>query len=506
MMSKRIRFIVAIVACSLIGIFLLQGYWLYKSYQLSIQQFDKEVATALERLQDRHTLTDLESMGFNELDTGINRQGKLERMVRFFRATPGFSDMQTPRTQQIHIRDSNYRDSLTTTFVMSMADTGYFDLGFMADSLAPKRMITQRHEVKVNSMNAYRLDELVSFAGGLQVELDSLLRQTGIHSPFAFRLSNLTAGGDEYVKDSILFNNEGNKQLSARIGVLRPYKFELSIGNDVLYILRDMQWVLLASLVIVGITVWAFVYMIRTIFQQKRLSDMKNDFINNMTHEFKTPIATVSLAVEAMKNFDVMNKPEQATEYLDICQHELKRISVMVEKVLKMAAFGRSDMSLAFQKTDIDQLVNDVVANIRPQLEKQAAKLSIKSDRTPVEAMVDRDHISNVVYNLIDNSLKYSDKTPEINITYGVENNSIRLSVSDNGIGIAQVYRERIFENFFRVPTGNIHNVKGFGVGLAYVSAIVKKHHGEITVDSMLGKGSIFTIILPLKQQEHHNN
>ncbi|WP_079718156.1 sensor histidine kinase [Parapedobacter luteus] len=512
MMSKRIRFIVIIVSCSLAGILLFQGYWLYNSYQLSTQQFERDVREIMKRMERSHALADMGEMGFLD-SVGRSDTGRLARTVDFLLSGPHMQP-EMPDGERLTDRKFIAESKVVLAYLEDTVDTPHnisLDsvVAFRArvgdsiirDSQIRVRANTSKQLFTINTAHDYTADEFSALSGALAREVDSLLRAAGIGSPFAFKLSNFSGRGDTYISDSTRFGRQADVIHGAiRVGIRKPYRLTLATGNDVVYILRDMLWALLASLIIIGITSWAFLAMLRTIFQQKRLSAIKNDFINNMTHEFKTPIATVSLAVEAMKNFDVMNKPDQAKEYLDICDHELKRISAMVEKVLKMAAFERLDLNLSLQKTDIGKLVHDVVENMRPQWEKKAARLSVRMEsNSNVEALADRAHLANVVYNLIDNSLKYTAGIPEIEIAYGLTSNGlVQLAVSDNGIGIPSAYRERIFENFFRVPTGNVHNAKGFGLGLGYVAAIVQKHQGNIQVKSTVGAGSTFTITFPV--------
>ncbi len=509
MMSKKIRFITVIVTCSLVGIFLFQGYWLYNSYQLSAQQFEKEVTDAVKRLERIHALNDMATMGFFADSAGRTDEERLERTVDLLLSTPRIPP-EAPLDNSPKDRKFISESKIMLTYTDDTTDLGKkikMDsvVGFrrqLRDSVKIVRMDTGGQLFTINTSYEYTKEEFARFGGPLQHEIDSLLRAVGVTSSFSFKLSNFGDQHEAYVSDSTHFAKQ-TPLISGdtRIGLLKPYRLTLAVNNDIAYILRNMLWVLLASVVIMAITVLAFVYMLRTILQQKRLSDIKSDFINNMTHEFKTPIATVSLAVEAMKSFDVMSKPEQTNEYLGICQHELKRISAMVEKVLKMAAFERLDIKLSLQKTAIGKLISDVVANMRPQLEKSAAKLAITPTNGNVEALVDRDHFSNVVYNLIDNSLKYASQVPEIEVAYGLaDDGKVYVAVRDNGIGIPTAYQEQVFENFFRVPTGNIHNAKGFGLGLGYVATIVRKHQGKVGVKSIVGKGSTFTITLPVNQ------
>ncbi|RQP12077.1 MAG: sensor histidine kinase, partial [Parapedobacter sp.] len=443
--------------------------------------------------------------GFFADSTGKNDTVRLARMVDFLLTGPHLPPLRESNTEP------KGRKVLAESKMMVavMEDSSDIFPRVHADSLIKIRKRfgdTLKFAGAVGGKQVFTIDadydytegEFLEFSDLLVSEIDSLLQEAGIGSSYAFKLSNFNGGGTTYVSDPTAFDRlSTHANRRAKIGVTKPYRLTLAIDNDMGYMLKNMRWILFASLAIVGTTAWAYIVMLRTIFQQKRLSDVKTDFINNMTHEFKTPIATVSLAIEALQNFDVMKKPEQMKEYLDICRNELNRIAVMVEKVLKMAAFEQLDIKLSLQKTDIGKLVTEVVENMRPQWEKKEAKVRVNPEGD-VEAKIDRTHMANVVYNLIDNSLKYADKIPEIEISCGITNkDQVRLTVWDNGIGIPHAYLARIFENFFRVPTGDIHNTKGFGLGLGYVATIVKKHRGHIEVKSTVGTGSTFTIILP---------
>ena len=463
----------------------LQGYWLYNTYRLSGQQFEKEVSDVVRRLEYGYAVADIERLGLFTDSMGRRDTARLTRIVDLLLSGPQpapLHDTDTLRGSRRLITDSQMKiaifDERTTTFRKPVRDTLNF---------------------RIDTRNSYTKEEFTRLSHSVQSGIDSLLHRAGIGSAYAFTLSNINGAKATYFPDEDTFKRlSGKTSWDAKMGVERPYRMTLAVGNGIVYILRNMAWVLLSSIAIVGMTAWAYLMMLRTIFQQKRLSDVKTDFINNMTHEFKTPIATVSLAVEALQHFDVMKKPEQAREYLDICRNELNRISVMVERVLKMAAFEKLDFTLTLQKTDIGKLLADIVENMRPQWEQRNATITVQSSGS-VAAKIDRTHLANVIYNLIDNSLKYAERVPEIEISYrpiGVDR--LRLTVCDNGIGIPTAYQSQVFDNFFRVPTGNIHNAKGFGLGLSYVATVVKKHHGQISLDSAVGKGSTFTIDLPI--------
>jgi two-component system phosphate regulon sensor histidine kinase PhoR len=235
--------------------------------------------------------------------------------------------------------------------------------------------------------------------------------------------------------------------------------------------------------------------------KQKRLGDIKNEFISNITHELKTPIATVSVAIEALRNFNASINPQRSKEYLDISANELQRLSLLVDKVLKLSMFEKKEVDLKYEPLNLQDLIQEVVSSLRLQFEKKNAAISITAEGdTALEG--DRLHLVSVIFNLLDNALKYTYDNPRINIATTGSGNKVSLAISDDGIGIPDVYREKVFEKFFRVPTGNLHNAKGYGLGLSYVAQVVNKHNGTIKVEPIEGGGSKFVIVLPKNQHE----
>lgn len=492
MLLRRIRFIVVIVSCAFVGIFFLQGYWLYNSYQLSAEQFDKEILKIVQALQQKHMQRDMRQIGIpiDSLPRGKRIMiGKGEKLDAFFQTFDHLIDGKPalpPLAQEDKAKEA-VKFSVITQFKTDGPDKE-------SHSKVEKTKIVNIAKV------FHSKSELEKLAHTLAVEIDSALRSESLTASYALRLSNLNGGGQPYYTDRLQFNQYTPKISRLKFGLLEPYFLDLSLDNSIGFIVKKMQWVLLISIAIVGITAWAFLYMLRTIFQQKRISDIKNDFFNNMTHEFKTPIATVSLAVEAFKNREVINDGQRFSEYLSICQLELNRVSSMIDKVLRMAAFEKNEISLSFRRTNIFHLISDVIATMQPQLAKKSAVIRINNkEKEFPELLLDRDHILNVFYNLIENGLKYAGGQPLIEISLSCKEEVVEVTVKDNGIGIPSNYHDRIFENFFRVPTGDIHDVKGFGMGLSYVAKIIKMHRGTITLSSKLGEGSAFTVALPFK-------
>jgi two-component system phosphate regulon sensor histidine kinase PhoR len=281
------------------------------------------------------------------------------------------------------------------------------------------------------------------------------------------------------------------------IGFGKPISYRLTLENKVSYILKKLTLPILFSFFLVGITIVSFVLLYRNLVKQRRLAELKNEFISNITHELKTPIATVGVAIEALKNFNAIHDPQRTKEYLDISQNELQRLSLLVDKVLKLSMFERKELELKKEQFDYRQLVEEVMNSMKLQFEKYHAKATLHTEGDNFIVEADKLHITSVVYNLLDNALKYSKENPVIDVRLTATPESIGLSVSDNGIGIEPAYKEKIFDKFFRVPTGDKHNIKGYGLGLSYVAEVIKRHRGNVQVESELGKGSTFTARFP---------
>ena len=254
---------------------------------------------------------------------------------------------------------------------------------------------------------------------------------------------------------------------------------------------------ILFSLFLTLLTTAAFVIMYRSIRTQQRLMELKNDFISNITHELKTPVTTVGVAIEALKNFKGLNNPELTTEYLDIAQNELNRLNILTDKILKTAIFENRGVEFNPEPVDMEKLVEQVLSSMKLVFEKQGAHVHVEKEGQDFQLMGGPVHLTSVIYNLLDNALKYSPIDPKIIIKLKSESNKIILTIKDHGIGIAPEYRKRVFEKFFRVPTGDVHNIKGYGLGLSYVESVVNSHKGTIEVESEPGKGSNFIITLP---------
>ncbi len=280
------------------------------------------------------------------------------------------------------------------------------------------------------------------------------------------------------------------------IGFSNPASFNLSLDGTLGYMFNKLKLPLLFSFLLVGITIASFVLLYRNMLRQQRLAELKNEFISNITHELKTPIATVGVAIEALKNFNAIHDPKRTEEYLDISQNELQRLNLLVDKVLKLSMFEKKEIQLKYETIDLKDIVDEVVASMRLQVEKYRAQVSVNIEGdTSLEA--DRLHLLSVVFNLLDNALKYAKENPEIRISLEEKEDAVVLTVADNGIGIPDEYKNKVFEKFFRIPHGDTHNAKGYGLGLSYVAHVVRKHNGTIMIQGQPEKGATFIITLP---------
>lgn len=320
------------------------------------------------------------------------------------------------------------------------------------------------------------------------VEIDSAfarrLQEEKINIPFSvIRKDSVTQGGD-HARNKVI------------VGFARPVVYEMKLGNSFPYLLRQITQPILFSILLLGITLLSFVLLYKNLLKQQRLAELKNEFISNITHELKTPIATVGVAIEALKNFNAMDNPQRTREYLDISGNELQRLSLLVDKVLKLSMFEKKEIELKYEPVNLYDLVQEVTASLKLQLEKYRATVTVTQEGG-ANLQGDRLHLVSVIFNLLDNALKYGKENPEILVQIKGDENHVELRFTDNGIGIPAAYRDKIFEKFFRIPHGDTHNARGYGLGLSYAAQVIKKHHGTIRVESEEGQGTAFIITLP---------
>jgi two-component system phosphate regulon sensor histidine kinase PhoR len=300
--------------------------------------------------------------------------------------------------------------------------------------------------------------------------------------------------------DYISLNSEDKTQLQSKslniVWDRDGHYFGVYFPSKRSYIINEMGiWVFSSSIILIIIIFFA--YTINVILKQKRLSEIKNDFINNITHEFKTPISTISLSSEVLLQPNIILEPERLKNYAQIIKDENNRLKNQVDKVLQLATLEIDKLKLENELIDLHEIINETVKSFDLIIENRQGKIITMLGAKKSQIVGDRVHISNILFNLIDNAIKYSPEHPKIEISTDNYFSGIEITVKDNGIGISKESQKHVFEKFYRVPTGNVHNVKGFGLGLNYVKTIVTAYNGKIKVSSKENEGSTFIVKLP---------
>ena len=275
------------------------------------------------------------------------------------------------------------------------------------------------------------------------------------------------------------------------------YYFGVQFPNRAGHITNQMGIWSFSSIVLLLVIVF-FTYTLFVILKQRRLSEIQKDFINNMTHEFKTPIATIAVSTEVLKDPNIVNQPERLLNYTAIIEKENTRLKQQVERVLQMARLDKEDMGLKKEPVDVHHLIQDSLRHTSMPLHEKSGNITVELGAIAHQLQADKLHLTNAFNNLFDNAIKYCKTIPEIIVRTSNQQRGIVVEVQDNGIGIGQENQKRVFQKFYRVPTGNVHDVKGFGLGLNYVKTVVEAHKGRISLQSELGKGCMFKIYLPL--------
>jgi len=475
-MRNRIRNILVLMSACILGVFVFQGYWIYNAYQVKLQDFNRDINDALR--------TAVQNRQFSEVNHLFGRTSGPQRIAI---AKPAVFNVQTT---------ARWGDSgnVSVTRVVETVNGKMHVKMIAADSVKRKYADSLSRDISDMLMvNKYANNHLSvkSFDSSYQRELAA----RAIYTPYrldSVRLdtASLRAMGEE--------KPDPLRSFAVPFNPFSDFAIRAYFSSPLQHILYQMLGSLLGSAALLLLTTGCFIYMLRTILQQKKLSEVKNDFINNMTHELKTPIATVSAAVEAMQNFNALSDTQKTQTYLSISRQELQRLSDLVEKVLHIAAEEKEQFELSYEPTNINDVVSSIVANHRLKAGK-AVDFSYTMLSDPM-VRADRTHLSNAINNLVDNAIKYSGDPTIVHIHIARAADRLKVAVKDNGMGIPPNYQDSIFEKFFRVPNGNLHNVKGFGLGLSYVKKIAEMHGGSVRVKSAPEKGSEFTLEIPLNQ------
>jgi len=474
-MKSKLRIPVFFMVVAILVIVAFQVYWLRKNYQE-----EKHLFSVRTNLLFRETIMRLQASKLH-LDSNINIRVQDKEGI-----------ISMTNILQEKIRDSSLPGKKLHTSMVITVNHG--NLPLPADSNVQfqfKRSMPAGGPVFDFLRGVDSLHDSIT-AKEVTDHYQQALAKQKIRLPFTVSVADTGTTSERQKMDM-----EGNR---VELGFIKPRTYQLDFINSNWYVLKQMWQPVLVSLLLVSVTIASFLLLYRNLIRQQRLTQLKNDFISNITHELKTPIATVSVAIEALKNFNALHDPQKTKEYLDISGSEMQRLGLLVDKVLKLSLYENREIALQKEEFNLAALVEEVIASMKLQFDKQHAITTVvtKGENFMIEA--DRLHMTSVIYNLLDNALKYSKQHPKMDIHITDCTTYIELSVTDNGIGIANEYRHKVFEQFFRVPGGDRHNIKGYGLGLSYVNHIVRRHQGFIEVKSKLGEGSTFTVSLPFKE------
>lgn len=498
MKPSKNTFTVMLMISGMVLLLILQTFWLQSTYQKALYDFHRETGflfrTVVSAMQDSVMMRNIEPVEGDSALKTLNVGYSLAEGAGDSKKVDSLADFS-----KVHffVRSSN--DSLK--------DDVFKKLALRFSNIQDER-VPGAHRGFILKLGPDTLN-----IDSLSAQYKRALAIAGIEAPFIIKHLKTTPGEvyDRLVagpagnplldhvgeEKSLVASLSGDTLQSSEIGINQMNRYAVSLVDVRGLMIKEIMPQILFSVLLTLIITMAFVLMYRSIRSQEKLMEIKNDFINNITHELKTPLTTVSVAIEALKNFRALDNPALTHEYLDIAQNELNRLTLMTDKILKTSVFEKGVMDFNPEKVNLDRTVLQILTSMKLVFEERNACVTYEKEGKEFELEGSPIHLTNVIYNLIDNSLKYSPNNPVIHILLKNSSEKLALSVRDSGIGIPSEYQKKIFEKFFRVPTGDVHNAKGYGLGLSYVAAVVKSHCGAITLESNSEEGSCFTVFLP---------
>ena len=393
-------------------------------------------------------------------------------------------------------------DSSSYNMIVVAGSKINFSSGLLSDekkSTLINRILSQLTEIETQPIEA-RIQKAV-----LDSVVKTTLAENQINLPVEYGIHAIKQDTIKFAASSMSITSLKESKFRSRLFPGDPFYSQndivLYFPQQTMYLLKQNGILLIASMILLSIIVFFFIFTMRTIFKQKRFAILLTDFINNMTHEFKTPISTISLATEALTNPSVQGNKEKLIKYSGIIKDENHRMRNQVEKILQMAVLEEGEFELNLTPLDVHQIINDAVENLHLQIAKRNGEITCTFQADPAIIQVDHVHFTNVVHNLIDNARKYNQNQPDIVIKTENDREGLIIRIMDNGIGLEPEDKKYIFDKYYRVSTGNIHDVKGFGLGLSYVKLIVEAHGGSVSVESIPGQGTTFQLWMPYKSK-----
>lgn len=536
MKKIRLDVVVLSVIVAMLALLIIQGFQTAQLYDRKSNEFKSKVNTTLERIALRHEKTedirrylslmkndfsgqykDILKNEFQHMlaiketisikDTLVMERGKLQNYLvikgKTYDTLSGIA-----AEQRVLARDVRHLDDLINKKGEDIAST---DTKNKVISVHLNERVMQQFFKKAKFVNdlmlqAFRSNDNADISARVDAAfLDSVIyhemQEDHLPTDYQFVLSNVEGKNiaygyhlDHYNVD--LDTNECFQTTLFPNNVLdENIKLHVFFPKKSIFILKVMGQGLIISLLLMGLIILSLSYLFKTIITQQKLSDLKNDFVSNMTHEFKTPISTISLACEAMNDKDMMRGGVEAVQpFVKMIQDENKRLSQLVEQILQSAVLERGELKLKKESFLVNEVLHEITTHADLRLKHVGGKIKLDMPVQLIEIFADKMHFTNMVTNLVDNGIKYSEGAPDILIEFIREQSGYTLHVHDKGIGMKKEHLDKIFDKLYRIPTGNLHNVKGFGLGLSYVKAIAELHAWEVSVKSEPGKGSTFTV------------
>ncbi len=533
MKKIRVNFILILVILALLALLVIQAFQTSQLYDRKSNEFSERFSTTLDKIAFRHEKAedirrymmladkdfsvqykDILKEEFQHLlsaqesisihDTSIFENGKMEDYLiiqgNTYDSLSGLKAQQTVLARDVR----QLRDLFKGNNSQNLSQDS-IKLAVQLDQRVIQQIFKKARFVNEMMIDAFRNNVYENPSQRVDLAfLDSVLQNElneNLPDEYEYVIT------DEY-NHAILFDNApSNYNLS--VDTTNSHKTQLFPSNPIdedlylhlqfpeqsSFLFMEMWAPLLINILLLTLIVVAMIIMFKTILTQKKLSELKSDFISNMTHEFKTPISTISLACEAMNDVDMVSDQSNSSQtYIKMINDENKRLEVLVERILQSASIDKKELQLNNESILLNELLEDIVAKAKFRLDNTGGTVKLNMPTELITVSCDKLHTTNAISNLVDNAIKYSKQTPEVEVKLFKENEKIHISVKDNGIGIKKEHLNKIFDKLYRVPTGNIHNVKGFGLGLSYVKAIIEIHNWEIEVTSKFGQETTFTI------------
>ncbi|MBI1938031.1 MAG: HAMP domain-containing histidine kinase [Ignavibacteriales bacterium] len=519
MKEFKIKIIIAVMTASVIGLIALQINWITNAMEVEEERFERKVNDALlsaaqkiDKLEAAETVIKKISDRNKKVAIFVDAETRKTSLVKSVDTTLPFKAIELDSMKPFGFRfkynldtandRANFHFITIDTLAQKVPSTVVWQSN--VDSFMVKR--TQLVEDVVNDLlevnRTKKLEERIS-TKQLNNFLEEELKNRGVNTDFYFGVQKIS-------KDTLVLLKNGTEVSELKKSKLRTLLFPdeiFSAPNQLIvyfpdknkFLLSSVSGMLALSIALIFLIAGVFYKTLQMFIRQKKITEIKNDLINNITHEFKTPISTISAACEALNEPELTRDGTAVKRYSTMIKEESERLRMMVENLLDTAAFEKESCHLSKEEINLDDVIKISVEKFEEVLKQRSGKIILEGIPSNISLPGDKFHLTNIIGNLIDNAVKYNERSPEIAISVMNEQSKAVVKISDNGMGIAKENIGKIFDTFYRVPTGNIHNVRGNGIGLSYAKKIIEAHGGNISVQSTIGKGSVFTITLPVK-------